>query len=171
VLPLELRRQLHHHGRDGVIVPLIGAGVKSKSARSSTRSGGSIAYLEPQYDQDKTPARRVRHAGLVSRCSTRARWYRGGITVGDLLYLARGNIFEVLQQRLRTTDLNAASAAHDEQRPHEHGDERDDVLVLADGTNAYNYTLGRAFAQIASAMFAKPEDGHLPGRLLPRVVR
>jgi hypothetical protein len=92
----------------GVIVPLIGAGVKSKSAVVSAQRRLNC-YLEPQRDQDKTPVAVYGTAGLTKVMDEGALPFRGGITVGDTLYVARGNIFESVNNAFVSTDLNAAS--------------------------------------------------------------
>jgi hypothetical protein len=76
-----------------VIVPLIGTGVKGKSVVACAQRRLNC-YLEPQPDQDKSPIVVYGTPGLVKVLDQGALVYRGGVTGGDLLYLAQG-------QRLR----------------------------------------------------------------------
>jgi hypothetical protein len=50
------------------------------------RAAALNCYLEPQLDQDKTPIAVYGSPGLVKVLDEGALAYRGGITVGDLLY-------------------------------------------------------------------------------------
>jgi hypothetical protein len=147
-----------------MIVPLIGTGVKSKSAVINAQRRIN-AYLEPQRDQDKTALAVYGTPGLTKVLDEGAFVYRGGITVGDLLYLAQGNIFKECNNAFVTTDRNAASrmttnAGRVSMATNE------TTIVTADGTNAYVYDSNAlTFAQVASAMFANPrtvtyQDGY-----------
>jgi hypothetical protein len=83
--------------------------------------------------------------------------FRGGATEGELLYLGQGNKFLEVNNGFAVTDRNAASRfTTNNGRMAMTSSET--VIVMADGTNAYNYTVATlAFAQIASAMFASPK--------------
>lgn len=141
-----------------MIVPLIGTGVKSKSAVVSAQRRLNV-YLEPQRDQDKAPVVVYGTPGLTKVMDEGALPYRGGITVGDLVYLARGNIFEETNNGFVSTDRNAASRLTTNNG--RIGMATNEItVVLMDGTNGYNYDTGtNAFAQTASAMFASPKTG------------
>lgn len=137
-------------------VPLIGAGVKGKSAVVNAQRRLNC-YLEPQYDQDKSQIAVYGSPGTVKVFDQGALVYRGGVTVGDLLYLAQGNIFEEVNNGFAATDRNAASRlTTNNGRISMSTNEA--TVVLVDGTNGYNYDTGtNAFAQIGSAMFANPK--------------
>jgi hypothetical protein len=139
-----------------VIVPLIGAGVKSKSAVVSAQRRLNV-YLEPQRDQDKTPIAVYGTPGLTKVMDEGALPFRGGVAVGDTLYVARGNIFESVNNAFVSTDLNAAARlTTNNGRVSMATNEL--VIVLVDGTNGYIYDItAGTFAQIASAMFANPQ--------------
>jgi hypothetical protein len=139
-----------------LIVPLIGAGVKSKSAVVSAQRRLNV-YLEPQRDQDKTPVAVYGTPGLTKVMDEGALPFRGGVTVGDTLYVARGNIFESVNNAFVSTDLNAAARlTTNNGRVSMATNEL--VIVLVDGTNGYIYDItANTFAQIASAMFASPQ--------------
>jgi hypothetical protein len=143
-------------GETSVIVPLIGAGVKSKSAVVSAQRRLNV-YLEPQRDQDKTPIAVYGTPGLTKVMDEGALPFRGGVAVGDTLYVARGNIFESVNNAFVSTDLNAASRlTTNTGRISMATNEL--VIVLVDGTNGYIYDItAGTFAQIASAMFASPQ--------------
>lgn len=145
-------------------VPLIGVGVKSKSAVVNAQRRLN-AYLEPQYDQDKSRIAVYGTPGAVKVLDQGALVYRGGITVGDLLYLVQGNIFEEVNNAFVTTDRNAASrmttaAGRIDAATNE------STIITVDGANGYTYDIAAAtFTQIASAMFASPaactyQDGY-----------
>lgn len=135
---------------------LIGTGVKSKSAVVSAQRRVNC-YLEPQHDQDKTHLAVYGTPGLVQVLDSGALVIRGGITEGDLLYRARGNIFEEVNNAFAVTDRNAASRLTTNTGRMSFASSGT-VIVMADGTNGYNYTISSTtFAQIASAMFASPK--------------
>lgn len=137
-------------------VPLMGAGVKAKSAVVSAQRRLNC-YLEPQFDQDKTALAAFGSPGLTKVLDEGSLIYRGGITVGDLLYLARGNIFEEVNNAFAVTDRNAASRLTTNTGRMAFAS-NETTIVLVDGTNGYRYDTGTAtFAQIASAMFANPK--------------
>lgn len=139
-----------------MIVPLIGAGVKSKSAVVSAQRRLNV-YLEPQRDQDKTPIAVYGTAGTTKVMDEGALPYRGAVTVGDLAYVARGNIFEEVNNGFVSTDRNAASRLTTNNGRISLAT-NEITVVLMDGTNGYNYDTGtNAFAQIGSAMFANPK--------------
>lgn len=139
-----------------MIVPLIGTGVKSKSAVISAQRRIN-AYLEPQRDQDKAAVAVYGTPGLTKVLDEGALPYRSGITVGDLLYLTQGNVFKDCNNAFVTTDRNAAArmttnAGRVSMATNE------TTVVTVDGTNGYIYDSNAlTFAQIASAMFANPK--------------
>lgn len=139
-----------------MIVPLIGTGVKSKSAVVSAQRRLNC-YLEPQRDQDKTPIAVYGTAGLTKVMDEGALPFRGGITVGDLFYVTRGNIFEEVNNAFIATDRNPASRLTTNNGRTSHAT-NETSMILVDGTNGYNFDTGTlAFAQTASAMFANPK--------------
>jgi hypothetical protein len=113
-------------------------------------------YLEPQPDADKTRIALYGSPGTVLALSNGALPFRGGLTEGSLLYLAQGNTFLEVNNAFVVTDRNSASrftTAAGRASMASSGT----VIVIADGSNAYNYTISsNAFAQVASAMFASP---------------
>jgi hypothetical protein len=139
-----------------VIVPLIGTGVKGKSVVVCAQRRLNC-YLEPQVDQDKSPIVVYGTPGLVKVLDQGALVYRGGVTIGDLLYLAQGNVFEEVNNGFVATDRNAASRLTTNNGRMDFST-NEVTVVMVDGTNGYNYDTGTtAFAQIASAMFASPQ--------------
>lgn len=137
-------------------VPLIGTGVKSKSAAVNAQRRLNC-YLEPQYDQDKTTLAVYGTWGQTKVLDQGALMYRGGITVGDLLYLTQGNIFEEVNNGFVATDRNAPSRLTTNNGRMSFAT-NESTVVMVDGTNGYNYDIGtNTFAQIASAMFASPQ--------------
>ncbi len=139
-----------------MIVPLLGAGVKSKRAVVNAQRRLNC-YLEPQYDQDKTKMAVFGSPGLTKVLDEGALPYRGGVTVGDLLYLARGNIFEEVNNAFAATDRNAASRLTTNNGRISFAT-NETTVVFVDGTNGYTFDTGTlAFAQIGSAMFASPK--------------
>lgn len=139
-----------------MIVPLIGTGVKSKSAVVNAQRRLNC-YLEPQRDQDKTPIAVYGTAGLTKVMDEGALPFRGGIPVGDLLYLTRGNIFEEVNNAFVSADRNAASRLTTNNGRVSMAT-NETVIVAVDGANGYTFDTGTlAFAQIASAMFANPK--------------
>jgi hypothetical protein len=147
-----------------VIVPLIGTGLKSKSAVASAQRRIN-AYLEPQVDTDKTALMVYGTPGLTQVLDMGASVFRGGITEGDLLYLIQNSVFYEVNNAFVTTDRNAA-ARMTTVAGRTNWASSGTVMVGADGTNGYNYTISTTtFAQIGSAMFAKPvtvtyQDGY-----------
>lgn len=139
-----------------MIVPLLGAGVSSKSRVVSSQRRLNC-YLEPQYDRDKSALVAYGSPGLVKVLDEGAMPYRGGVTVGDLLYITQSNVFKECNNAFVTTDRNAASRlATNSGRMSFATNET--TIVLVDGTNGYNYdTSTTTFAQIASAMFSSPK--------------
>lgn len=137
-------------------VPLIGTGVKSKSAVVNAQRRIN-AYLEPQLDQDKTAIAVYGTAGLVQVFDAGALPFRGGITDGELHYDTRGDKFVELNNAFAETDRNAASRLTTNSGRVSMAS-NGTVIAIADGTNGYNYTIATTvFAQIASAMFASPK--------------
>jgi hypothetical protein len=139
-----------------VQVPLIGVGVSAKSAVLNAQRRLNC-YLEPQYDGDKSQLAVFGTPGLVKVLDQGAQVFRGGATEGELLYLGQGNKFLEVNNGFAVTDRNAASrftTNNGRMAMTSSGT----VIVIADGSNAYNYTVATlAFAQIASAMFASPK--------------
>jgi hypothetical protein len=139
-----------------VQVPLIGVGVSAKSAVLNAQRRLNC-YLEPQYDGDKSQLAVFGTPGLVKVLDQGAQVFRGGATEGELLYLGQGNKFLEVNNGFAVTDRNAASrftTNNGRMAMTSSGT----VIVMADGSNAYNYTVATlAFAQIASAMFASPK--------------
>lgn len=139
-----------------MIVPLIGTGVKSKSTVVNAQRRLNC-YLEPQYDQDKTALAVFGTWGQTKVLDQGALIYRGGVTVGDMLFLAQGNVFEEVNNAFATTDRNAASRLTTNTGRMSFAT-NETTIVLVDGTNGYNYDTGTTtFAQTASAMFASPQ--------------
>lgn len=151
-------------------VPLIGTGIKSKSTVVSAQRRLN-AYLEPQPDQDKTALAVYGTPGLVQVFDAGALVFRGGVTEGDLHYDTRGDKFVELNNAFAETDRNAASRLTTNAGRISMVSSGT-VVVLADGTNGYNYTIATTtFAQIASAMFASPQtvtwqDGYFLGSFI-----
>lgn len=139
-----------------MLVPLIGTGVKSKSTTADAQRRINC-YLEPQLDQDKSAIVVYGTPGLVKVMDEGALPYRGGVTVGDVLYTARGNIAESVTNAFTSTDLNAASRLTTSTGRMSFATNETTVLMV-DGTNGYQYDTGTTtFTQVASAMFAKPQ--------------
>lgn len=139
-----------------MIIPLIGAGVKSKSAIVNAQRRINC-YLEPQRDQDKTALAVYGTPGLTKVLDQGALVYRGGVTVGDLLYLAQGNVFKECNNAFVTTDRNAA-ARLTTNAGRVNMATNETTIVVIDGANGYIYdTSALTFAQIGSAMFASPQ--------------
>lgn len=139
-----------------MIVPLIGAGVKSKSAAVNAQRRINC-YLEPQRDQDKTPVAVYGTPGLTKVLDEGVLPYRGGVTVGDLLYTAHGSTVESVNNAFVSTKLNDASPLVTNAGRMSFAT-NESTIVMTDGSNGYTWdTVGLAFAQIASAMFASPQ--------------
>jgi hypothetical protein len=139
-----------------IIVPLIGTGVKSKSAVVDSQRRLNC-YLEPQMDVDKTPVAVFGTPGLTNVADRGASLFRGGVTEGVVRYEAQGNAFYSIDNAFTFTDLNAASRLTTTVG-RVSAASSGAVVVLADGTNGYNLTIsGAVFAQIASSMFANPK--------------
>lgn len=138
-----------------MLIPLIGTGIKSKSA-VITAQNRINCYIEPERDQDKTALAVFGTPGLTNVLDRGATLFRGGVTEGDLRYEAQGNAFLSIDNAFAVTDLNAASRLTTV-AGRVSAASSGTVLVVADGTNAYNFTIATsAFSQIASAMFANP---------------
>jgi hypothetical protein len=147
-----------------VQVPLIGAGVKGKSAVINAQRRLNC-YLEPQYDADKSKVAIFGSPGTTQVLDNGALPFRGGFTEGDLLYVSQGNTFLEINNAFVINDRNVATrltTAAGRMSMASNGA----VIVMADGANGYNYTIATlAHAQIASAMFASPvtvtaQDGY-----------
>ena len=137
-------------------VPLIGVGVKSKSTIINAQRRLN-AYLEPQYDQDKSAIAVFGTPGLTQVLDQGALVFRGGITEGELHYDTQGNKFLEINNAFAVTDRNAASRLTTNDGRVSMASSGT-VIAAVDGTNGYNYTIATtAFAQIASAMFASPK--------------
>ncbi len=137
-------------------VPLIGAGVSAKSKTVSAQRRLNC-FLEPQPDEDKTAVAVYGTPGMVQVYDGGALVHRGCLTEGDVAYVTRGDKFLELNNAFVETDRNAASRFTTNAGRMSLASSGA-VIVIADGTNGYNYTLAtNAFAQIASAMFASPQ--------------
>jgi hypothetical protein len=137
-------------------VPLLGAGVKGKSAVVNSQRRLNC-YYDPQPDEDKTRLALYGTPGLVQTLDSGAAPFRGGVTEGELLYLARDNIFYEVNNAFVATDRNAASRFTTNAGRISMASSGA-VVVIVDGTNGYRYTIAtNTFAQIASAMFANPK--------------
>jgi hypothetical protein len=66
--------------------------------------------------------------------------FRGGITEGDLLYVAQGNTFLEMNNAFAVTDRNAASRFTTNNGRVSMASSGS-VIVMVDGTNGYNYTI------------------------------
>jgi hypothetical protein len=138
------------------IVPLIGAGLKSKSVAVSAQRRVNC-YLEPQKDHDKTSLAVYGTPGLTKVLDEGALVYRGGITLGTSLYVSRGNIFEEVSNAFSVTDRNSASRLTTSSGRMSFAT-NETSMVMVDGTNGYTFdTSTNTFAQIGSAMFASPK--------------
>src|SRR5438105_4556675 len=89
-------------------VPLIGAGVKSRSSVLNSQRRLNC-YIEPQYDADKNAIAVFGTPGLTKSLDQGAIPFRGGRTVGALLYLAQGGKLLEVNNAFQVTDRNAAS--------------------------------------------------------------
>jgi len=137
-------------------IPLIGAGLKSKSAVVSAQRRLNC-YLEPQRDQDKSSIVVYGRQGLISKLDLGAQRFRGGISLGNLLYLVQGSVFWEINNAFVNTDRNAASrltttAGNTDAASNE------TTIVLTDGSNMYQFdTSTLVFTQVGSALFASPQ--------------
>lgn len=139
-----------------MLVPLIGAGLRSKSAVVDAQRRLNC-YLEPQYDQDKSALVAYGTPGLVQVLANGALPWRGRQVVGDVAYLAQGNALYECSNAFALTDRNAASRMTTSTGRVDMATDESKVGIV-DGTNGYIYDINAAtFTQIASAMFASPQ--------------
>lgn len=139
-----------------MIVPLIGAGVKGKSAVVNAQRRINC-YLEPEYDEDKTRLAVFGTPGLVQVADYGSNIIRGGLTEGELLYIGQGGVLYEVNNAFTKTDRNAASRFTTTTGRMSFASSGT-VLAMVDGTNGYKYTpASTTFAQIASSMFASPK--------------
>jgi len=135
---------------------LLGTGVKSKSAVVSAQRRLNC-YFEPQRDVDKTAIAVYGTPGLTKVLDEGAIPYRGGVTIGDTLYLAQGNIFKECNNAFVTADRNPAARLTTNVGRMSFATNESTVL-MTDGTNAYTWdSVGLVFAQVGSAMLANPQ--------------
>jgi hypothetical protein len=125
---------------DDVIVPLIGAGVKSKSAVVNAQRRLNC-YLEPQRDQDKTPIAVYGTPGLTKVLD------EGALPLprrhhGRRHALSRaGQHLRERQQRLRLDRPQRGEPAHDAAGRISMATNETSSSWLVDGTNGYNYDI------------------------------
>lgn len=139
-----------------MIVPLVGAGVKSKSAVVTAQRRVNV-YLEPQPENDKTALAVYGVPGLTNVLDRGAITYRGAIVDGELAYLVQGDMFLEVNNAFLATDRNPASRLTTTGGRVSMASSGT-VIVLVDGTNGYRYDIGTTtFTQISSNMFALPQ--------------